>query len=330
MLSSPSTIEAPLEFEEDKKIIIDVQLALSDVAPFNKASADTVIRTSGMTTLLVFRWIIEDASPVLKRMLLEAPATTPPQRTITSLPESHRTLAPLLRLYHPEPTVPMLASFEEAIRILLAADKYQLTFSSRTLRRKVVPPLIAKNPLRTYAFAVKHGLKLKDIAQAAAKAYSRTPATPDDAFTEELEDMSAGAYRRLSLYRAQCSAALCELDIQRTCEWHANLGWSMEDYTSFTCPSCVTHNPRRPACKRRSCGHAAPWFVRHWERLLEVLRATPHPAAVEDFALTDHAVSEAWACETCRKTVAVDMRRFTERFMKVVEEVVDKVELKIK
>ncbi len=257
--------------------------------PFNKAAADATLRTSDQCDLQVFRWIIEDASPVLKTMLSKAPVLAPSGCVRISLPESQSTLVPLLRLCYPEAEPPIFSSFDEAIPLLLAAQKYELAFASRVLQTAAIPHM-TEDPLRAYAFAGKHGLK--EIMRVAAKAYLRIPAG-EGSFPGELEDLSGGAYHRLTVYRARCSSAMDTLNIDRA-------------YAFVTCMHCG-------------------WFARHWERLLGMLRMAPHPATLEDLALANAATDAAWPCQRCRKTVAGDMRRFTEQYKELVEKIIDKV-----
>ncbi|RPD58981.1 hypothetical protein L226DRAFT_108199 [Lentinus tigrinus ALCF2SS1-7] len=203
-------------------------------APFNNPWADTIVRTMDNVDFHVFRWMLEDASPVFASMFtsprpskarnLRSPVVStasPPDSGDSSgegsaaaspapisISETSRTLETLLRPYYPFPSPPTFTSFDDAQPVLLAAYKLQLTRIAPTLAQAALPH-IKQNPLRAYAFALRYGME--DLARLAAHEFLAVENPDIPADSEELEDMTVRQYRRLVVYRRECAAALQDL-----------------------------------------------------------------------------------------------------------------------
>ncbi|RPD58982.1 hypothetical protein L227DRAFT_576623 [Lentinus tigrinus ALCF2SS1-6] len=170
--------------------------------PFDKSAADVVLCSSDGVEFHVFRWILEDSSPIFTDMFQLPTDTTGKVQTV-DLTETSDTLKRLLELHYPLPPQPQFASFEDAKPILVAADKYQLSKVAPALALAALPR-IRVNPLRAYAFAVRHNML--ELIRLSAKEFLQVSYMA--VYSEELEDITAGAYLRLLAYRKACAASL--------------------------------------------------------------------------------------------------------------------------
>lgn len=241
--------------------------------PFDKAGADIILRTSDNVDFRVFRWILEDASPVFADMfkfVLDQPPIV--------VSEDSETLAFLLRLYYPLPTPPSFSTFDQAKKILIAANRYRLTVAVAQVTDAAIVHIKA-NPLRAYAFAFSYGLE--DLMCLSAMYFL---AVSDIAvYLDELEDISAGAYQRLFAYRCACTAAMDQF-VKNIWMPPGN------DWSWMSCSSCT---------KYKFLVALPLWFESYWARVSAMLRSTPSPEAVKNPSLVEKALPRAYKCSSC-------------------------------
>ncbi|KAI9064905.1 hypothetical protein FKP32DRAFT_1648656, partial [Trametes sanguinea] len=172
--------------------------------PFNKAAADAILRSSDNVDFWVRRSILAEASCIFEDMLTipqPPPDALDDDDTKDGLPvirltEDSQTLDKLLRLCYPIDD-PDFNTLDELRPVLEAAMKYMMEEATSLLRNRLVK-LGQSQPLR--AFAIACALDLTQEAESLVPlAY-----TAHCAFVDELKDISAGVYYRVSHYMAKC------------------------------------------------------------------------------------------------------------------------------
>lgn len=173
--------------------------------PFNKAAADAILRSSDNVDFWVRRSILAEASCIFEDMLSipqPPPGALDDDDTKDGLPvirlsETHQTLDKLLRLCYPIDD-PEFSTLDDVRPVLEAAMKYMMEEATSLLRARLVK-LGHSQPLR--AFAIACALDLTQEAESLVPlAY-----TAHCAFVDELKDISAGVYYRVSHYMAKCT-----------------------------------------------------------------------------------------------------------------------------
>ena len=233
---------------------------------FQAPNADVILQSSDGILYHNFRWILAEASPVLREMLGPPPA--PPvfpeslERIVLSEPAS--VLEPLLRLIYPvtpQPDFPCLLTLKA---VLAAALKYEIALASNTLRRALVSPYFLENEtLRVYAIACQFGLD--DEAKTISRA-TLAIALLDQPLCEELKIISAYDYCRLLNLRRTRATAMKGVLVLRgaSCPIRCS-GCSNTSYESLgglsACHGgvCARGRPTRPT------GRVALWWI-EWER----------------------------------------------------------------
>ncbi|KAH9899481.1 hypothetical protein C8Q73DRAFT_833338 [Cubamyces lactineus] len=174
--------------------------------PFNKAAADAILRSCDNVDFWVRRSILAEASCIFEDMLSipqPPPGALDDDDTKDGLPvirltEDSQTLDKLLRLCYPIDD-PDFATLDELRPVLEAAMKYMMEEATSLLRSRLVK-LGQSQPLR--AFAIACALDLTHEAESLVPlAY-----TAHCAFVDELKDISAGVYYRVSHYMAKCTS----------------------------------------------------------------------------------------------------------------------------
>ncbi len=174
---------------------------------FQAPNADVILQSSDGVLYHNFRWILAEASPVLRDTLGPPPAPPvfpeSPQRIV--LPEPASTLEPLLRLIYPVAPQPEFTCLLTLKAVLAAALKYEVALALNTLRRALVSPNFLENEtLRVYAIACRFGLD--DEAKIISRA-TLAIALLDEPLCEELKTISAYDYcRLLNLRRTRATA----------------------------------------------------------------------------------------------------------------------------
>ncbi|KAI0677181.1 hypothetical protein C8Q78DRAFT_1159380 [Trametes maxima] len=174
--------------------------------PFNKAAADAILRSSDNVDFWVRRSILAEASCIFEDMLSipqPPPGALDDDDTKDGLPvirlsEDSQALDKLLRLCYPIDD-PDFHTLDELRPVLEAAMKYMMEEATSLLRHRLVK-LGHSQPLR--AFAIACALDLTQEAESLVPlAY-----TAHCAFVDELKDISAGVYYRVSHYMAKCTS----------------------------------------------------------------------------------------------------------------------------
>lgn len=280
-------------------------------APFDKPTADVVLHTSDGVLFRVFRWILEDNSPIFSTIFaLPQPhqsmttthaftesdgADSEIRTSIIAIEEPSHILGMLL--CYPFPERPSIASFDEAKPLFIAAHKYEMSRIVPVLIEAAIPHLKA-DPLRAYAFAVRY--RMDALARAAAREYISVDVTTYPPI-EELEDITAGDYQRLLAYRQECVAALSSLNARWVPDGTSEYRWRWR-----TCYSC------------KSDKSVAGWYQEHWDRIAAILRSAPGSGAIKSLQRIEETL-DAIKCHKCNHSAWKDLLEFSELLFEEVQ-----------
>jgi hypothetical protein len=195
--------------------------------PFNKPSADLVIRSADGVDFHVHKLIMAEASPFFEAMFSlpqaksekaadsRSPVVDQQEykhgRPVLRLTEDANTIKSLLLFCYPYDN-PEFSDLNEAIAVVSAAKKYQLDAPAGPVRQ-LLREHTEQSPLRVYAFAVRHSME--DEARAAARALLRyTLSEIVNQNPPELSDLPLAYYQRLLSFLLRCRRAFSELTVK--------------------------------------------------------------------------------------------------------------------
>ncbi|KAL6298139.1 hypothetical protein BKA93DRAFT_714576, partial [Sparassis latifolia] len=144
--------------------------------PFNKPTADLILRSSDRVLFRTHKTILAEASPFLARIIPHSAAAH--GASVNDLPvleieAQSRTVENLLTICYPVPN-PLLASSREISDVLHAAAKYDVSYAFVVCKQALLhPDLVRDDPLGVYAVACMH--RLEGVARAAARHTLRFP-----------------------------------------------------------------------------------------------------------------------------------------------------------
>ena len=171
-------------------------------APFNKNSADVILRTADEVDFHLHKVVLMLAGSVFEDMFsIPQPAAVNAAEvdSETDLPvvrvtETSKTLDALLRLCYPTAD-PVFHGASEVVNVLEAVKKYHMD-DAVTRMGVALRDYVQNSPLQVYAVACRTGSE--EVAREAAIVLFTHPTI---AYVPEMEQMSAGALHRLLLYR---------------------------------------------------------------------------------------------------------------------------------
>ncbi|KAI0040311.1 hypothetical protein FA95DRAFT_1566499 [Auriscalpium vulgare] len=180
-------------------------------APFDDNDADIILRSSDLADFRTYKVLLAKASPFFKTILsLPQPPTEPvPLRDgllVISVPESRAVLEGLLTAISPvAPNYPLATSFD-ALLLLLAAQKYEMTSALANIRAHAPGDLITPaNAFRVYNFAWQH--RLVEETERAARITLERPMTMET-YGPELQFAVGPALHKLWEYRSLAQQAV--------------------------------------------------------------------------------------------------------------------------
>ncbi|KZT07324.1 uncharacterized protein LAESUDRAFT_758738 [Laetiporus sulphureus 93-53] len=296
-------------------------------APFNKSTADVVLRSKDMMDFHVRKAILIEASAFFEDMF-RLPQVTEGESAgsgwsdkkynlpIIPMEEDNETLDRLLRLCYPI-SPPDLDDVNQLSSVLKAARKYlmddvvqMVCIQMRKLAKTV--------PLRVYALALQFGLE--EEARFAAKCSLAIPLR--DKYVPELEDITGGAYYRILDYHEKCSAAAACLSSDYS--WVRNLNpkyiWFGRTSHGVDC-----------ALEWDGIGNIRAWWKNSLPMLKAVTDSTPSGEAITySQPAVVNALIAASACNTCKNKGPWDMLGFISHYAAEVDKATSQVELEIK
>ena len=206
-------------------------------APFDRKDSDLIIRSCDKVDFRVHKAVLAIASLVFEDMFT-APGPSPLEQgesiPVINLTEDSKTLHHLLTMLYPVEPIPQ--TFENALSLLAACQKYQMDSTAarvRTLLKERTPPLItAQNSFRAYGTASRYHLR-EEALLAARLTLERMMNFYECG--EDLSFISGADLFRLWQYRTECTKAARECinqmkrnntapTISRSCTGSTNLG----------------------------------------------------------------------------------------------------------
>lgn len=172
--------------------------------PFNKQTADIVLRSVDGVDFRVHKAILAEATPVFEAMFGLPQPPTESFEAVDGVPILHftepsRTLDLLLRIIYPIPD-PAFADPEDAGLVFEAARKYDME-EAMSITQKSLLAFADADPFVVYAIA--YCLRLREVTCAAAKATLRFSAPPGTETPAVLWRLPAAPYHALLVYRSR-------------------------------------------------------------------------------------------------------------------------------
>ncbi|TCD67405.1 hypothetical protein EIP91_012440 [Steccherinum ochraceum] len=177
--------------------------------PFNKPTADFILRSSDNVDFRVHKAIIIEASPTFEQLFGRPTDALNPDGQRDGLPvarldETSKILDALLRRCYPVVSI-TLDSPQEVCDALDSARKFMMPRAEKEFSEQFAARA-EREPLSFFAYATQHYGWEKEIA-VAAKASLQFPFDPT---TPQLQALDAMWYRRLHVYHTACGNALAE------------------------------------------------------------------------------------------------------------------------
>ena len=292
-------------------------------APFNKPSADLVLRSSDNVIFRVRKAILAEASPVFEDMFTlpvrQDPSPNDPT-LVVHMAEDSRVLDGLLRLCYPISET-QIRTLDEAIILLEPAKKYCMDSTLAYLGERLMV-FVEAQPVRVYALAIRYQLS-EEVVRAAAKAFLKISFSSSEAKSlKDLDHISASAYARLLDYRDRCSAAAMRSVDDYS--WIAAGRWCW-----LECPTSEQQCAVSSQCVVIAGATVRPRLW--WTNLMAFCRATlqQHPCASilnTNRAGTALALVQAGKCYSlCGMNAARDVQRFMDLLIKRIDKAVSAV-----
>ncbi|EPT01085.1 hypothetical protein FOMPIDRAFT_1041463 [Fomitopsis schrenkii] len=285
-------------------------------APFNKASADVILRSSDLVDFRVRKGILAEASSVFEDMFgIPQPEITPSQGDtreglpVVKLEEDSDILQWLLRLCYPGNS-PRIDDLDNLRPIIRAAIKYDIPEVLRTLKENL-GSFAESMPVRVYAIALQ--FKFEAEAREAARAFLARPVESAD--VPELVEITGKDLHNLLKYHRACSVVAARVA--------SDPSWVPQSEVWFA--TCRAHG----TCARKHLGNvnASEWWINYMTGSARILEATPAGKALLVEGRTDAALRDAAECMVCKHPAPEQMRKFIRQFAGLVNAVTAQVSL---
>ncbi|TFY61500.1 hypothetical protein EVJ58_g4470 [Rhodofomes roseus] len=288
--------------------------------PFNRATADVILRSSDRVDFRVRRGILAEASGFFEDMFqLPQPAVgrsleeTRDALPIVDMEEDSSTLERLLRLCYPGNT-PKIEDLDDLRPVIRAAVKYDMPQVLDTLKGDL-RSFADAYPVRVYALALV--FKFEDEVRVAAKSFLAFPVESADA--RELAEITGKQFNDLLKYHRACSAKATPVANNPS-------SWAQQTDVWFT--AAKSHGATA-SCQRSALGNcvASSWWTNYMIGSAAIVKTTPSGKALLVDGRTDVALREAATCAICKYSALEQMRRFVRQFAQKVDEAVAEVRL---
>lgn len=300
--------------------------------PFDKATADVVIRSSDNIHFRVHTLILSMVSDFFSAMF------TLPQSDqfetwkglpVVTVEEDSRAIELLLLTLYPACS-PSLNKLADVHAVLKAAMKYQMdALVPRIKEALVATQHLEASPVAVFAIAYSQGLE--EEAVKAARATLRLPMR--DLYltrTSELGLIPAEAFQRLLEYHDECGRVVNRLF--PGADFTPWLPWAVKtQYIFFVCTNNKCFGKVLPNFFTN--GHAVyakDWWSGFMEDAASVLREEPRSTALTDHSFLEKYILKAMKCEQCRLAAAAELWRFSSVLVEKIEDDISKVRLGIR
>lgn len=317
-------------------------------APFNKPSADLILRTVDHIDFRVRRAILLEASSFFEDMFSLPSASGEIQENegrvdlkykesvvpVVPVAETSRTLENLLRFCYPVAN-PKLRSAIEVCTTLEAARKYLMDQVMEDIREQFAS-CAEREPFVLYALSTQHKWKVE--MRVAAKASLSQPFTLGT-LVPQMEFISAGDYVRLQVYHKACADAAATAILQEVIQTSAfnspqSISWRcsvMQTYLAAAWFTCI-HRPEpynifHPSfvISKRKTMKAVPWILQLLQDLQQEVRNRPRGSTVLESALVHTIGMRACSEGSCSLQVAEDVQDLCKSLASAIDAAVSQV-----
>ncbi|KAH9931598.1 uncharacterized protein B0H18DRAFT_990184 [Fomitopsis serialis] len=281
-------------------------------APFNKPTADLILRSSDGMNFRVRKAILAEASPVFEDMFMlptpQDPAESPNNLPVVPMTEDSRTLEGLLRLCYPFNDMPS-QTLDQTSAMLNAAKKYAMDGAQYFLYQKLLS-FAETSPVQVYVLSVRH--ELPEVAKAAAQAFLALT-IPNNELRKlaNLRHISASALMCLIEYRERCVVAAT--GVFDNYAWIDGNRWCWLE--TFICCQC---HVRYDTFGNGVSKLPRVWWVQFMGRCRGLVKTNPCIA---------EALKDAGSCGRCASRAPVELDQFVVCLMAEVDNAVAQVEL---
>jgi len=318
--------------------------------PFNKPTADVVLRSSDKVDFHVRQAILAEASPFFETMftLPQLPENRKRKERdggeykdgviIVEMAENAMVLDSILRFCYPV-SDPKMKTLVDVCDVLDAAHKFDMEHAI-TLATRQFAVYAEVDPVRAYALA---GLRHWEGEMKLAARLSLRLELPWDVYLPEMEKLSAGTWFRLYQYHhACCKAASALADLTHRGPDGYNLGWLQStNYPWFTCQCAMwniteggTRQYRSPLLiltGQKIRVSSSQWWRSYMNDAMRQLKTRPHRFTIINASITQkHINAAAASCSECQALLPQELERFNLQFMNAITKAIQTIELKTK
>lgn len=303
---------------------------------YEDPQGDIILRTSDAVDLRACKAILSRASPFFKDLFqlpqpAQSEASSPSDDfhdgiPVLSMTEDAITISTVLQICYPTPS-PVLNDLSLVKKLLEAGRKYQLTIIS-SLGEEALKEgkFLEKDPIEIYAICCRYGLI--DGARTAARWSLRLPSTIFyNAYSTELDHISATAYLRLLQYRQSCQVAAQE-PVKYWSVWTLDLMMGNRIWKD----GCVNNTSIASCCIGvKKVENGVEYWVKRWfsvylDQLLVDLGDRPWSGIVKTESMFQALLRELGVCN-CGRIALDDIEWFTTTLKDKIDRGIRKVVL---
>ncbi|TFY67243.1 hypothetical protein EVJ58_g1754 [Rhodofomes roseus] len=309
--------------------------------PFNKRTADVILRSSDHVDFRVRQSILAEASPFFEAMfsLPQLPENRKRKDRdeteyrdgipVVDMSEPSRVLDSLLRFCYPVED-PALPSLKVTCEVLEAARKFDMVYVVAQVKKQFLSRAV-QQPLQAYIVAVTRGWvdEMREAAKCTLRREMRW-----DAYIPEMELISAGAWYRLRAYHSACSEAVSKLvDTTQLNEDGVVMDWlTTTQWPWFTCTCSqapfqkVYYTAARIPCR------SAAWWEDYLKDMKQKLKDRPHRVTVVESDSGEEHLDRT-RCQTCLSQKAsrkAYLKDFESILIQEIDKIISKIQLEVR
>lgn len=280
-------------------------------APFDRSSADVILRTADNVDFRFYKLLLSLASPFFANMFAlpqPTPLDSAADETKYGLPiipvsEKSIIMRKLLSFCSPiyDTDAPTLENLDIVMSVLDAADKYDMKRVGKFIVSLITAPhFLEKEPMRVFAIACRY--RAQEETTVAAR-YMLRFAVWEPTYVAELDFISGSDYQRLVKYHASCGQAMSQL---------------MRIWPAFPLPPLDCKFCRKKGISRLS-------VKEYQDSVIEALRLRPCIETLLRQEWIDAMVRRAGSCQNCRERVPRKLAEYVRELTIPVEQIIFEV-----
>ncbi|KAL4062574.1 hypothetical protein V8B97DRAFT_2023156 [Scleroderma yunnanense] len=285
-------------------------------APFNRSSADVILRTADNVDFRFYKLLLSLASPFFANMFAlpqPAPLDSTADETKYGLPvipvsEKSVVMRKLLSFCSPiyDIDIPTLENLDIVMSVLDAADKYDMKQVGKFIVSLITAPhFLEKEPMRVFAIACRY--RAKEETTIAAR-YMLRFAVWEPTYVAELDFISGSDYQRLVKYHASCGETMTQL---------VRL-WPAFPLPPLDCKFCRKQGISRLSVKEYQAS------------AIEALRIRPCVETLLRQEWIDTMVRRAGSCQNCRERIPRKLATYVRELAIPVKQMISEVHFELK